>query len=93
MGRLNLSNRGWTADSIKSGERVTVTGTYGVPGHVGPFDAALLSHFDNDLTVQMKYEVRGNRGREWRPLGRQLFAKTGRRQPPLRRPTHLRRPA
>ena len=25
-GRLNLSNVGWTADSIKSGERVTVTG-------------------------------------------------------------------
>ena len=25
-GRLNLSNVGWTADSIKAGERVTVTG-------------------------------------------------------------------
>jgi len=25
-GRLNLSNVGWTAESIKSGERVTVTG-------------------------------------------------------------------
>jgi len=25
-GRLNLSNLGWTADSIKSGEHVTVTG-------------------------------------------------------------------
>ena len=41
----------------------------------------------------MKYEVRGDRGRAWRPLGRQLFAETGRRQPPLRRPTHLRRPS
>jgi hypothetical protein len=29
-GRLNLSNFGWTADSIKSGERVTVTGN---PSH------------------------------------------------------------
>jgi hypothetical protein len=29
-GRLNLSNVGWTADSIKSGERVTVTGN---PSH------------------------------------------------------------
>src|SRR5262245_17103846 len=31
-GRLNLSNVGWTADSIKSGERVTVTGN---PTHTG----------------------------------------------------------
>src|SRR5215813_12400401 len=31
-GRLNLSNIGWTADSIKSGERVTVTGN---PTHTG----------------------------------------------------------
>jgi hypothetical protein len=31
-GRLNLSNVGWTADSIKSGERVTVTGN---PTHAG----------------------------------------------------------
>lgn len=29
-GRLNLSNFGWTADSIKSGEHVTVTGN---PSH------------------------------------------------------------
>ena len=29
-GRLNLSNVGWTAESIKSGERVTVTGN---PSH------------------------------------------------------------
>ena len=29
-GRLNLSNFGWTADSIKSGERVVVTGN---PSH------------------------------------------------------------
>src|SRR5213594_1047604 len=29
----------------------------------------------------MKYEVRGDRGRAWRPLGRQLFAETG---PPIR---------
>jgi len=32
-GRLNLSNFGWTADSIKSGERVTVTGN---PSHTEP---------------------------------------------------------
>jgi hypothetical protein len=31
-GRLNLSNVGWTANSIKSGERVTVTGN---PTHTG----------------------------------------------------------
>lgn len=31
-GRLNLSNVGWTADSIKAGERVTVTGN---PTHAG----------------------------------------------------------
>src|SRR5207244_7189826 len=31
-GRLNLSEVGWTADSIKSGERVTVTGN---PTHTG----------------------------------------------------------
>src|SRR5262249_31601233 len=31
-GRLNLSNVGWTAESIKSGERVTVTGN---PTHTG----------------------------------------------------------
>ena len=32
-GRLNLSNYGWTEDSIKSGERVTVTGN---PAHETP---------------------------------------------------------
>lgn len=31
-GRLNLSEVGWTADSIKAGERVTVTGN---PTHTG----------------------------------------------------------
>ena len=31
-GRLNLSEFGWTADSIKAGERVTVTGN---PTHAG----------------------------------------------------------
>jgi len=31
-GRLNLSNVGWTADSIKTGEHVTVTGN---PTHTG----------------------------------------------------------
>lgn len=31
-GRLNLSEFGWTADSIKAGERVTVTGN---PTHTG----------------------------------------------------------
>ena len=31
-GRLNLSEVGWTADSIKAGERVTVTGN---PTHAG----------------------------------------------------------
>jgi hypothetical protein len=31
-GRLNLSNVGWTEQSIKSGERVTVTGN---PTHTG----------------------------------------------------------
>ena len=31
-GRLNLSEVGWTADSIKRGERVTVTGN---PSHTG----------------------------------------------------------
>ena len=31
-GRLNLSNVGWTAESIKAGERVTVTGN---PTHSG----------------------------------------------------------
>src|SRR5262245_45118336 len=32
-GRLNLSNFGWTQDSIKSGEHVTVTGN---PSHTDP---------------------------------------------------------
>jgi Family of unknown function (DUF6152) len=32
-GRLNLSNYGWTEDSIKSGEKVTVTGN---PSHTEP---------------------------------------------------------
>jgi len=32
-GRLNLSNFGWTADSIKSGEHLTVTGN---PSHTEP---------------------------------------------------------
>ena len=32
-GRLNLSNFGWTSESIKSGERVTVTGN---PAHNEP---------------------------------------------------------
>jgi len=31
-GRLNLSEVGWTADAIKTGERVTVTGN---PTHTG----------------------------------------------------------
>src|SRR5258707_665956 len=31
-GRLNLSNVGWTAESIRAGERVTVTGN---PTHTG----------------------------------------------------------
>jgi len=31
-GRLNLSEVGWTADSVKAGERVTVTGN---PTHTG----------------------------------------------------------
>jgi hypothetical protein len=31
-GRLNLSEAGWTVDSIKTGERVTVTGN---PSHTG----------------------------------------------------------
>jgi hypothetical protein len=31
-GRLNLSEVGWTADSIKAGERITVTGN---PTHTG----------------------------------------------------------
>jgi Family of unknown function (DUF6152) len=32
-GRLNLSNFGWTADTIKSGEQLTVTGN---PSHAEP---------------------------------------------------------
>jgi Family of unknown function (DUF6152) len=32
-GRLNLSNFGWTADSVKSGEHLTVTGN---PSHTEP---------------------------------------------------------
>ena len=31
-GRLNLSEVGWTADSVKAGERITVTGN---PTHTG----------------------------------------------------------
>jgi len=44
-GRLNLSNVGWTADSIKSGERVTVTGN---PTHIGSVRIAFkrLVHAD-----------------------------------------------
>jgi hypothetical protein len=38
-GRLNLSEIGWTADSIKSGERVTVTGN---PAHSIPARISFL---------------------------------------------------
>src|SRR5262252_1496469 len=38
-GRLNLSEVGWTADSVKSGERVTVTGN---PAHAIPARMSFL---------------------------------------------------
>jgi hypothetical protein len=38
-GRLNLSEVGWTADSIKSGERITVTGN---PAHSIPARLSFL---------------------------------------------------
>jgi hypothetical protein len=38
-GRLNLSEVGWTADSVKSGERITVTGN---PAHAIPARMSFL---------------------------------------------------
>jgi Family of unknown function (DUF6152) len=47
-GRLNLSEVGWTADSIKSGERVTVTGN---PAHSIPARMSFLRLVRADGTV------------------------------------------
>ncbi len=47
-GRLNLSEVGWTADSIKSGERVTVTGN---PAHTTPARMAFRKLVRSDGTV------------------------------------------
>jgi hypothetical protein len=47
-GRLNLSEVGWTADSIKSGERVTVTGN---PAHTAPQRMAFRRIVRSDGTV------------------------------------------
>jgi hypothetical protein len=47
-GRLNLSEVGWTADSVKSGERVTVTGN---PAHSIPARISFLRLVRADGTV------------------------------------------
>jgi hypothetical protein len=47
-GRLNLSEIGWTADSIKSGERVTVTGN---PAHTTPARIAFRRLVRSDGSV------------------------------------------
>jgi hypothetical protein len=47
-GRLNLSEVGWTADSIKSGERITVTGN---PAHTIPARMSFLRLVHADGTV------------------------------------------
>ena len=47
-GRLNLSEVGWTADSIKSGERVTVTGN---PTHAPSSRIAFRRLVRSDGTV------------------------------------------
>ncbi len=47
-GRLNLSEVGWTADSVKSGERVTVTGN---PAHALPARMAFRRLVRSDGTV------------------------------------------
>ena len=47
-GRLNLSEVGWTADSIKSGERITVTGN---PAHSIPARMAFRRLVRPDGTV------------------------------------------
>src|SRR5438046_8099903 len=46
-GRLNLSEVGWTADSIKAKERVTVTGN---PSHAGSSRIAFVRLVKNDGT-------------------------------------------
>jgi hypothetical protein len=46
-GRLNLSEVGWTEDSIKSGERVTVTGN---PAHTTPARMAFRKLVRSDGT-------------------------------------------
>jgi len=47
-GRLNLSEVGWTADSIKSGEQITVTGN---PAHSIPARMSFLRLVRADGTV------------------------------------------
>jgi uncharacterized protein DUF6152 len=47
-GRLNLSEVGWTADSIKNGERITVTGN---PAHTIPARMSFLRLVHADGTV------------------------------------------
>ena len=47
-GRLNLSEVGWTAESIKSGERVTITGN---PAHTIPSRIAFRKLVRADGTV------------------------------------------
>jgi hypothetical protein len=47
-GRLNLSEVGWTADSVKSGEQVTVTGN---PAHTIPARMAFRRLVRSDGTV------------------------------------------
>lgn len=47
-GRLNLSEVGWTADSIKAKERVTVTGN---PSHSGSSRIAFVKLVKSDGTV------------------------------------------
>ena len=47
-GRLNLSEAGWTAESIKGGERITVTGN---PAHTLPARIAFRRLVKSDGTV------------------------------------------
>ena len=47
-GRLNLSEVGWTAESVKSGERITVTGN---PAHTIPARMSFLRLVRPDGTV------------------------------------------
>ena len=60
-GRLNLSNFGWTADSIKSGEQVTVTGN---PSHTEPKRIFFIKLLHADGTELVRGALQRNSGVE-----------------------------